>query len=684
MEINSFEDVANLRESYDFEAKEALGRDGEGEVPDSLWETYSAMANTSGGMIVLGIKEKTDGTFVGKGIKNTHKVLNNFWNTINNKSKINVCLLSDSDVNVIPFEEDRFLIVIRIPRANRRSKPVFLTKNPYENTFRRNNEGDYRCSKQEIDLMIADAVNDTRDDSLLENFSMDDLDQASISAYRNEFRSSNPGHPWLTNDDKQMLIDLGGWAVKRENKAEGPTLAGVLMFGKWRSIREAVNGYHLDYQDHTGLQDGERWSDRVVPDGRWSGNLYDFYRKVYAKLVADLKLPFRIKGGRQRIDETPVHEAIREALINALVHADYGVSGGISIFKKPDTFVFSNPGGLRLPLDQVLRGGKSDCRNVQLQLMFQLAGAGDKAGSGIPKIMSAWTGQHWKRPYISETVQPEAVTLEMPMVNMFPDATMASLRQKLGHRLESLTDTERLILAIAEHEGEVNNRRLQQSLNRHPSEITDLLLELVERNYLEKNFNSRWTTYYVRDMRIPAIPPPSPSTQKSRRNRSKSPSVAAAPMRTLFDEIQSSDGMSPKRGITPVHIAVPPSATSGEKTGVSEQAGKLSEQLADVSEQARELSEHQQELSTQSTPGNLSRAERRLIVEAKILDFCRTEGRSVKDIADHLSPEFALTADTIYRRYLALMLKGGRVTKIPGAGTIGDLYVTNTQKNSQQ
>ena len=83
--------------------------------------------------------------------------------------------------------------------------------------------------------------------------------------------------------------------------------------------------------------DGVRWVDRLTMDGTWSGNVYDFYRLVYRRLVRDLRVPFRLRGG-QRIDDTPVHEALREALANALSHADYWGSGGVVVLKEPDGF----------------------------------------------------------------------------------------------------------------------------------------------------------------------------------------------------------------------------------------------------------------------------------------------------------------------------------------------------------
>jgi ATP-dependent DNA helicase RecG len=66
------------------------------------------------------------------------------------------------------------------------------------------------------------------------------------------------------------------------------TLAGLLMLGRWPAIHEAAPDYFVDYQERPA--DGEeygdtRWLDRVVPDGTWSGNLFDFYRRVVRKLL---------------------------------------------------------------------------------------------------------------------------------------------------------------------------------------------------------------------------------------------------------------------------------------------------------------------------------------------------------------------------------------------------------------
>ncbi len=64
------ESIRTLSENVDLECKKAAGRDGKGKFPKSAIESYSAMANTDGGRILLGVEEKPKGVFLPIGIKN--------------------------------------------------------------------------------------------------------------------------------------------------------------------------------------------------------------------------------------------------------------------------------------------------------------------------------------------------------------------------------------------------------------------------------------------------------------------------------------------------------------------------------------------------------------------------------------------------------------------------------------
>jgi predicted HTH transcriptional regulator len=125
LEISSLEDIAAMRESVDVECKLAVGRDGKGALPNDIWETYSAFANTAGGDIFLGVREKKGNTFEFQGIENTTKVLDEFWNGLNNPQKVSCNLLRERWVKVIELD-GKSLIQIHVPQANRKQKPIYL------------------------------------------------------------------------------------------------------------------------------------------------------------------------------------------------------------------------------------------------------------------------------------------------------------------------------------------------------------------------------------------------------------------------------------------------------------------------------------------------------------------------------------------------------------------------------
>jgi ATP-dependent DNA helicase RecG len=292
---------------------------------------------------------------------------------------------------------------------------------------------------------------------------------------------------------------LGGWRHDRKNDSEGLTMAGLLMFGCVESLREGMPGYHVDFRERLSDDPAERWSDRLTADGTWQPNLFQFYFRVAQRLLADLKLPFQLDVDLFRKGETEAHEAIREALVNALIHADYQGQGGIVVEKFLDAFEFSNPGTRLVSFEQLLRGNVSECRNKSLQTMFMLIGVAEKAGSGVDKIRKGWASQHWRSPMIRDQVQPDRVIWRLPMVGLIPDESLARLEDIFGQRFNGFSQYEVQALVTADVEGSVDNARMRQICPLHTVDITRLLQGLVAKRALVQEGQARWSRYRLVD-----------------------------------------------------------------------------------------------------------------------------------------------------------------------------------------
>ena len=178
-----------------------------------------------------------------------------------------------------------------------------------------NYEGDYQCSQNEVRRMFADAdISQPADSRILKNYSWDDIDIPSLEQYRRLFAMAKPNHPWLALDNLDLMKKLGGYRKNRETGEEGFTLAGLLMFGKYDSIRDVscVPRFFPDFRNIPMDTTQTRWLDRVCPDGMWEANLFQFYRRVLPKLQEVIPVPFKLEGNQRR-DDTPAHEALREA-----------------------------------------------------------------------------------------------------------------------------------------------------------------------------------------------------------------------------------------------------------------------------------------------------------------------------------------------------------------------------------
>ena len=256
MDLNKLE---SYKENNRLEAKAAQGG-----IPKSIWESVCAFANTSGGLIVLGVKERKDGTLEIVGLSDAHKMLDDFWNAALSKDKMSARFLNDEDAAA----------------------------------------------------------------------------------------------------DEDFLQFIG--AARRDKEGQlHPTRAGIFMFGQDCWITHEFPNYFLDYRQETSSQ--TRWEDRFTSNtGDWSGNIYDFYIKVYNKLKAALKVPFKLEG-IERADD-----------------------------------------------------------------------AGERAGSGISKIMQGWRDAGYASPRYTERYGPNRTALILPLAPVSAEKNRQILLQcELGKLLKT-------------------------------------------------------------------------------------------------------------------------------------------------------------------------------------------------------------------------------------------------------
>lgn len=475
-------DIIDLKENNLVEFKKAKG-----ELPNSLWESYSAFANTNGGTIVLGIDESKSNVFESANLTESEviELQKRFWSVINNTQKVSVNILVDKDVFIDKYQGD-FVLIIKIRRANRFEKPVYINNNLYNGTYRRNHEGDYHCTKFEIDLMIKDSSNQSTDKTCLEDFSLDDLNLESILSYKQMLKASNPSHIFLTMSDDEFYLNLG-IAKKGLDGQLHPTRAGLLMFGREYRISDEFSHYFLDYQDHREETPEIRWIDRIQSSsGDWSGNVFDFFFKVYNKLVQDLFIPFKLEGV-QRVDDTLMHKALREALCNTLSNADYYGVRGIVIKKYKNRIEFSNPGSMRMSVEEAFAGGNTDPRNETILKIFSLIKIGERAGTGMQTILHAIKTFGYCKPIIEESFNPDRTKLT---IFLDKKTTIETNTDETN-----LSSDEEKTLKFIRIKKEIFRYELEQYLSCSKTKCNTILKSLLEKGLIKKKDSGKKVKY---------------------------------------------------------------------------------------------------------------------------------------------------------------------------------------------
>lgn len=483
-------ELEQWQESNRLEAKSARGG-----LP-GLWDSVSAFANTDGGVIVLGVKEntKTHALHV-VGVPDAHKMLEDFVNAAGSTDKLSLNMFDDRNAR-IETVDGRDVIVIEVPRVDRRQRPVYIGPDPLKGTYRRRFTGDYLCKPDEVRAMFRDSSEISLDSEVAESSGIDDLDEETIRAYRSLYNDVHKSGAVRDMPDAEFLCQVGA-AKKAADGTIQPTKAGLLMFGQeWRIVYEYPS-YFLDYRRETG--GNRRWDDRFTSQElEWTGNVFDFYDRVYMKLKQALDVPFKLDADMRRVDETPAHEALREAIVNAITNADFSSSRAVVVRWTEAGIELKNPGTFRVGVEGAYAGGTSDARNKNLLKMFSLIQIGERAGSGVPNMVDQWMSCGYGKPVLSEDYDPEVSTVLLPLsadsADGIPEKSAASVgRKATGQTIEN----ENAIVAFLAEHGESKSAEIAASIGLGTSRTNDLLRDLVDGGVVKAQGGSRNRTYRI-------------------------------------------------------------------------------------------------------------------------------------------------------------------------------------------
>ncbi len=502
--------IANLRalggDHAFVEAKRA-----ENKLPRSVRETISAFANTSGGVLILGLDEANG--FEATGVRDP--------------AKMEADLAAMCSENVEPplrplikthRFEDADLVVAEIPELPPGSKPAFNRGTGMTHgSFVRVADGDRKLSPYEVQLMVANRGQPREDEQPVSGTSIANLDKQLVETFLSRLRRHRG----------RAFADLDATAALRRAKVlvgDELSLAGLLALGEYPQEffpQLMLTFVHYPTKSGPDPRNGTRFIDNVAAEGP----IPIMLDEALLALRRNMKRRSTVRGsGRAEADEYP-EAALREAVVNALVHRDYsGPSLGtqVQVEMYPDRLVVRNAGGLFGSVREENLGveGTSSARNATLLKILEdspVPGSDrpvcENRGSGIPTMLAAMRDAKLSPPRFADDISTFTAT--------FPNHTLMgndAVRWIGSLNEHGLTDSQCHGLAMLFHGETLNNQAYRNANDLDSRVATEELGDLVARGLLVPGGGRRYAQYTLAE---DAVPPSaeSPTPVKHRADR---------------------------------------------------------------------------------------------------------------------------------------------------------------------
>ncbi|MEM4314301.1 MAG: ATP-binding protein [Thermoplasmata archaeon] len=432
-------------ESEKLEFKENFG--------ESVLKTICAFANTDGGEVIIGVNDKGD--VIGFPLDN--ETLREITEKIVSKLGIH------PDINM-GKEKGKPILKIKVDKSN---VPISCDGKYYErigNTTREMN------SERLKDFFLKTKSWDTM---IIEDAEFKDIDEESVKKFIRIAKAKERLTIFDENSDIKSIFEH----LKLSNK-DNLTNAGIILFGK-NPQKYFINTVTRIIRLKNEIT--------IIGDRLIEGNLFRQVIEAEEAIKNFLGVRYEIKGLiREEKWDYPL-PAIREALINALIHRDYfkwNVQTQIKIFD--DYLWFFNIGGLPegITLEQLKQLHSSVPRNPLIVHIFYLAGLIEEVGSGIGRILNDMKEAKLPEPEFKEEMGGFSVYFRKDIYN-------EEYLRKLG-----LNERQVRAVIYVKEKGKITNREYQEINGCHRNTATQDLSDLVEKGILKESGKKGAGAYY--------------------------------------------------------------------------------------------------------------------------------------------------------------------------------------------
>ena len=475
-ELNAQDETAKL------EAK------GAHELGKTVLETICAFANEpdlGGGYLLIGAAQDESSLFpsyIVENIEHTDKVQSDLASQCN--TVFNIPIRPKIAIEQI---NNKNVMVVQIDEVSPSQKPVyFKDKNLPQAAYRRIGPTDHRCSEDDLRLFYSDI--DDYDRSILTRTSLADIDEQAIKQYRTLRADLNPAAEELSYTNEELLLALGCLDPFSKKHL---TLAGLLLFGSRMAQRRELPMLRADYI----RVPGKEWV--KDPDDRFRtidmrGPLISMMFRLVEEINADLPKGFMLSEGQLQAKNTglPI-KALREAIVNALMHRNYRENSPIQVIRYDNRIEIRNP-GYSLKNEELLGEPGSTTRNPTIAAVFHETNLAETKGSGIRAIKRLLKNAHLAPPTFESDRIGNQFTTHLLLHHFLSEDDLNWLKTFDSF---SLNDDQKQALILVRELGAINNSSYRQISEVDTLEATKDLRQLCEYELLLKKGEKKGTYY---------------------------------------------------------------------------------------------------------------------------------------------------------------------------------------------